>query len=98
MVDRKTHATGDFWRARAMALARRLNFHHWLARVVPWLFFLLVVVAAFNLAGREAGVVEQRDLSFRAVRCPGLDLVPGAPSFLRLAASPGAAGNRARPA
>jgi hypothetical protein len=39
-----------------MALARRLNFHHWLARVVPRLFFLLVVVAAFNLAGREAGL------------------------------------------
>jgi hypothetical protein len=54
--DRNSHATGELWRSRAAGLARRLNFHHWLARIVPLLFVLLVVVAVFDLSGREAGL------------------------------------------
>jgi hypothetical protein len=56
MFDRNSHAAGEFWRARAALLARRLNFHHWLARIVPLLFVLLIVVAVFDLAGREASL------------------------------------------
>jgi hypothetical protein len=45
-----------FWHHRARILAARLNFHHWLARVVPKLFVLLVVVALFDLFRRETAL------------------------------------------
>ncbi len=48
-------APGDaaVWRRRAVALARRLNFHHWLSRFVPKLFVVLVLVALGELWRRE---------------------------------------------
>ena len=49
-------AAAQLWRRRAAVLALRLNFHHWLSRVVPKLFILLVLVALFDLARREAGL------------------------------------------
>lgn len=55
MFDRNSHGTERYWRAQAERLSRRLNFHHWLARVVPHLFVLLAAVGVLNLAGREAG-------------------------------------------
>ena len=49
-------ATAQFWHHRAKILALRLNFHHWLARVVPKLFILLVLSALFDLYRRETAL------------------------------------------
>jgi hypothetical protein len=46
-------AAEPFWRRRAIALAARLNFHHLLARAVPKLSILLVLLALFDLFRRE---------------------------------------------
>jgi hypothetical protein len=46
----------SFWRHRATVLAAKLNFHHWLARLVPKLFVLLVLAALFDLFRRETGL------------------------------------------
>jgi hypothetical protein len=55
MFDRTSIPPQKFWRHEASALARRLNFHHWLSQVVPKLFVLLIGVAVFDLAGRKGG-------------------------------------------
>jgi hypothetical protein len=44
-----------FWRGQAISLARRLNFHHWLTRLIPKLAILLVIAAVSDLLGRQAG-------------------------------------------
>jgi Skp family chaperone for outer membrane proteins len=46
-------ADGKAWRQRAAALAAKLNFHHFLSRVVPKLFFLLAAAALFELFRRQ---------------------------------------------
>ena len=48
-------ASASFWLYRAHVLAMRLNFHHWLARLIPKLFGVLVLTALFELFRREIG-------------------------------------------
>ncbi len=45
-----------FWRQRAARLEVRLNFHHWLSRLIPKLFLLLIAIALFDLFRREAAL------------------------------------------
>ena len=49
-------ASEQFWIHRANVLALRLNFHHWLARLIPMLAVLLVVTALFDIFRREIGL------------------------------------------
>jgi hypothetical protein len=56
MPDQDSPAVAQFWRQRATFLAMKLNFHHWLTRVVPVLFVLLVLVALFDLFRRETAL------------------------------------------
>jgi len=42
-----------FWFRQASGLALKLNFHHWLARLIPKLFVVLVAGAIFELFRRE---------------------------------------------
>lgn len=49
-------ASAQVWLHRAEVLAQRLNFHHWLARLIPKLAVLLVVTALFDLFRREIGL------------------------------------------
>lgn len=41
------------WRRRAAALAAKLNFHHWLSRLVPKFFVVMIVAAFGELLRRE---------------------------------------------
>src|ERR1700743_1211422 len=41
------------WRRRAAALAAKLNFHHWLARVVPKFFVVMTLAALGELLRRQ---------------------------------------------
>lgn len=50
-------AAAKFWHHRATLLAARLNFHHWLAQMVPMLFILFVSIALFDLFRREVGML-----------------------------------------
>jgi len=52
------------WQQRASHLALRLNFHHWLARVVPLFFVLLVALALFEIFRRETGLSTRWSGSF----------------------------------
>jgi len=49
-------AAAQFWRQRAALLAARLNFHYWLARLIPLLAGLLVLVALFEIFRRETSL------------------------------------------
>ena len=49
-------ASEQFWIHRANLLALRLNFHHWLARLIPKLAVLLVGTALFDVFRREIGL------------------------------------------
>ncbi len=53
MFQQDVSADAQAWRHRAAVLAAKLNFHHWLSRVVPKLFFLLAAVALAELLRRE---------------------------------------------
>jgi len=53
MFHQDVSADAQAWRHRAAVLAAKLNFHHWLSRVVPKLFFLLAVGALAELLRRE---------------------------------------------
>ena len=56
MLYENSPAAAQFWRRRATVLALRLNFHHWLTRIVPKLFFLFVFIALFDLFRRETAL------------------------------------------
>jgi hypothetical protein len=53
MFQQDVSADAQAWRHRAAVLAAKLNFHHWLSRVVPKLFFLLAAGALAELLRRE---------------------------------------------
>jgi hypothetical protein len=52
-----------FWRRRARLLAGKLNFHHWLTRVVPLLFLLLAAAALCELFRRETALPVRWNIS-----------------------------------
>jgi len=64
MLNQDSPAAAQFWRDRAATLALRLNFHHWLARVVTKLFVLFVLVALFDLFRRETALPARWSESF----------------------------------
>jgi hypothetical protein len=49
-------AAASLWRRRAKVLALKLNFHHWLAQVIPILFAGFVLLALFEVFRRETGL------------------------------------------
>jgi hypothetical protein len=53
MFHQDVSADAQTWRHRAAVLAAKLNFHHWLSRVMPRLFFLLIAGALAELLRRE---------------------------------------------
>lgn len=53
MANQDSPAAALFWRRRAAHLAVKLNFHHWLARLIPKFFVLLIALAIFELFRRE---------------------------------------------
>jgi len=55
MFEQDVSADAQAWRHLAALLAARLNFHHWLSRLVPKFFFLLAAAALAELFRRELG-------------------------------------------
>jgi hypothetical protein len=55
MFQQDALADAQFWRQRAAWLVLRLNFHHWLSRLVPKLFGLMILMALGELFRRETG-------------------------------------------
>jgi hypothetical protein len=55
------------WRHRAAALAAKLNFHHWLSRLVPKFFFLLVVASLGEILRRQMGATPRFVAAFLVV-------------------------------
>jgi len=52
----KSLTDAQIWRHHAKVVSIRVNFHHWLSRVVPKLFVLLILVALFDLFRRETAL------------------------------------------
>jgi hypothetical protein len=67
-------ANEQFWRRRATMLAARLNLHHTLSRLVPKLFFLLILTALCELLRRQMGSHVQWSAGVLAI---GLAVVMG---------------------
>jgi len=57
MFQQDVSADAQAWRHGAAVLAAKLNFHHWLSRVVPKLFYLLTAGALAELLRREMNAV-----------------------------------------
>jgi len=56
MPNEDSFAAAQFWRHRAARLAVKLNFHHWLARLIPRLSIMLVALALFEIFRRETAM------------------------------------------
>jgi hypothetical protein len=55
MYHQDASADAQFWRHRAAVLAAKLNFHHWLSRLVPKFFFLMIALALAEILRRQMG-------------------------------------------
>jgi hypothetical protein len=70
----KSLTRAQVWRHQATVLSMRLNFHHWLSRVVTKLFVLLVSIALFDLFRRETAISARWSEAFLFL---GLGVVAG---------------------
>ena len=59
MADPTTSGSERFWRLQATALCAKLNFHHWMARVIPLFFGWLVLAVFLDLFCRETNRLGQ---------------------------------------
>jgi len=64
MPDRSPSHAETVWRRRAAHLALKLNFHHWLARVVPNVFVVAVLFTLLELFRREASLPTRWSAAF----------------------------------
>ena len=61
--------SASFWQRRAKLLAVKLNFHHWLARVIPLLFISSTLLALFELFRREIALAARWTESLFVLGC-----------------------------